>query len=236
MYALLVRAGRFDALRYVHAGWIAALAAGGLTWVGASYAISISGASREVTEGVTALVATAILVYVGLWMHGKSSSRHWQAYLDRRLRGALQGKTLWALGLVSFLAVYRETFETVLFAEAVAAQAGPAGRGPLLGGLAAAALALVALGWIIVRGSVRLPVGLFFGASSVLLGVLAVVFAGKGIAALEEAGWLPGHQVALPSFPLLGVYPNLLGLALQAVLVVGIAAGFAYVRHAARDV
>src|SRR5262249_3048911 len=51
MYALLVRAGRFDALRYVHAGWIAALAAGGLTWVGASYAISNPRAFPRVAAG-----------------------------------------------------------------------------------------------------------------------------------------------------------------------------------------
>ncbi len=235
VYALLVRAGRADALVYVHGGWIAALLLGGITWVAASYAVTISGASREVTEGVTALIATVILVYVGLWMHGKSYARQWQAYLDRRLQGALQGKTLWALALVSFLAVYRETFETVLFCEAVAVQAGPAGRAPLLGGLAAAALALLGLGWLIVRSSVRLPLGLFFGASSVLIGLLAVIFAGKGVAALQEAGWLPTYQVSFPTLPLLGLYPNLQGLLLQAALVLVIAFGFAYLRRTARQ-
>ena len=59
----------------------------------------MSGATREVTEGLSALVAAAILLYVGFWMHGKSQARQWQAYLDRRLAGALAGRTLWALGL-----------------------------------------------------------------------------------------------------------------------------------------
>ena len=49
--ALLVKANRRDALPWVHGGWIAALLLGGLTWVVASYLISISGATREVTEG-----------------------------------------------------------------------------------------------------------------------------------------------------------------------------------------
>jgi high-affinity iron transporter len=234
MYALLVRAGRADALVWVHAGWIAALALGGITWLGASRVVEVSGASREVTEGVTALIATGVLVYVGLWMHGKSYARQWQAYLDRRLRGALEGRTLWALALVSFLAVYREAFETVLFCEAVAVQAGPDGRVPLLAGLGAAAVALLVLGWLIVKGSLRLPLGLFFGATSVLVAMLALVFAGKGIAALQEAGWLPAHEVHFPSLPALGLYPNLQGLLLQAALVILITAGFAYTRHAAR--
>src|SRR3546814_3285293 len=42
-------------LRYVHGGWIGALAAGALTWGIAAYAIGISGASRELTEGFGSL-------------------------------------------------------------------------------------------------------------------------------------------------------------------------------------
>jgi high-affinity iron transporter len=141
---------------------------------------------------------------------------------------------MWALAFVSFLAVYREVFETVLFYEALAAQAGPAGYAPLLGGLVAAAMALLVVGWLVFQGSVRLPLGLFFGASSGLLALLAVVFAGKGIAALQEAGWLSIHAVRFPALPLLGVYPNLQGLLLQAVLIVVIAAGFAYTQYSVR--
>jgi len=234
IYALLVRAGRRDALAYLHGGWMSALAAGGLTWIVASYAIAMSGATREVTEGVSALSAAALLLYVGFWMHGKSQAREWQAYLDRRLRGALAGRTLWALGLVSFLAVYREVFETVLFYQALAAQAGPGGTVPLLGGVAAAAAALAVLGWLLIRGSVRLPLGLFFRASAIALAVLAVVLAGKGIVALQEAGWVPVHEVRFPTWPLVGVYPNLQSLLLQAALIVLIAAGFAYSRRTTR--
>jgi high-affinity iron transporter len=68
----------------------------------------------------------------------------------------------------------------------------------------------------------------------VLIALLAVVLAGKGIAALQEAGWLPIHAVNAPSLPALGVYPNLQGLLLQAALVLIIAVGFAYTLRAAR--
>ena len=108
--ALLIKANRRDSLPWVHVGWIGALILGGLTWVLASYVINISGATREVTEGVTALIAAAILLYVGFWMHSKSYARQWQDYLARRLQGALSGRTMGALALVSFLAVYREAF------------------------------------------------------------------------------------------------------------------------------
>src|SRR5262249_31667519 len=83
MVALLVKAGRRDALAYVHAGGLAALALGAVTWLVASYVVSVSGARREVSEGVTALAAAAILLYVGYWMHGNAYAANWRAFLDR---------------------------------------------------------------------------------------------------------------------------------------------------------
>jgi high-affinity iron transporter len=232
--ALLIKAGRRDALLYVHAGWVAALALGGCTWLVASYVIAMSGLTREVTEGVTALVSAAVLLYVGFWMHSKAYADRWRTFLQGQLHDALSARTMWALALVSFLAVYREAFETVLFYQALWTQAAPA-YAPVLGGLLAAAVALAVLGWLILRGSVRLPLGLFFGATSVLLVLLAVVFAGKGIAALQEAGTLQGDPVRFPGIPALGVYPNLIGLLLQAVLILISAGVFVYTHYTAKE-
>jgi high-affinity iron transporter len=234
MVALLVKAGRRDALSYVHAGWLAALVLGAATWLVASYVVSVSGARREVSEGVTALAAAAILLYVGYWMHGNAYAAHWRAFLDRRLGGpALSGRTAWALAAVCFLAVYREAFETVLLAQALWMQAGASGRPAALAGFATAAVALVGLGWLIVRGSLRLPLGPFFGAASVLLAVLAVALAGKGVAALQEAGMVPVSPIAVPALPLVGLYPSVQGAALQTALVLVIALGFLHANRSA---
>jgi high-affinity iron transporter len=234
VYALLIKGARRDALTYVHAGWVAALVLGGITWFVASYLVDISGSTRELTEGVTALVAAAVLLYVGFWMHDKAYAERWQTFLQSQLREALSARTRWALALVSFLAVYREAFETVLFYQAFWVQAAP-DHASVLGGMLSAAVALAVLGWLIFRGSVRLSLGLFFGATSLLLGLLAVVFVGKGIAALQEAGTLPADPVNFPSIPALGLYPNLQGLVLQALLVLIICGAFAYTRYTSRE-
>jgi high-affinity iron transporter len=231
--ALLIKGERRDALPYVHAGWVAALALGGITWFVASYVVAISGSTREVTEGVTALVAAAVLLYVGFWMHDKAYAERWRTFLQGQLRDALSSRTMWALALVSFLAVYREAFESVLFYQALWLQVAPAYL-PVLGGVVGAAVTLAILGWLILRGSVRLPLGFFFGATSWLLALLAVVFVGKGIAALQEAGTLPLDPVNVPSVPALGLYPNLQGLALQGLVILVIASVFAYSRYAPR--
>jgi high-affinity iron transporter len=58
--------------------------------------------------------------------------------------------------------------------------------------------------------------------------VLAVVFAGKGIAALQEAGVINAYPVKMFSLPLLGIYPNLQALAIQGLTLALVLAGFAY--------
>lgn len=217
--AFLIKTGRRQVLRYVHAGWIAALMLGGITWWVASYMITISGASRELTEGIAALLAAGILFYVGVWLHNKLQAHRWKQFIDAKVQRALSGRTVWALAFVSFIAVYREVFETVLFYQALWVQAGNDGQGMVVWGFVAAALALVAIAWGIFRFSLRLPLKLFFGVNSALLYLLAVVFAGKGVAALQEAGKLPISAVDFPRIDLLGIYPNLETLGLQALLI-----------------
>jgi high-affinity iron transporter len=65
--------------------------------------------------------------------------------------------------------------------------------------------------------------------------LLAVIFAGKGIAALQEAGTLPVEPVNFPGIPALGVYPDLLGLLLQAVLILIIAGVFIYTYSSVKE-
>jgi len=231
MAAFLVRTGRRESLPWLHVGWIAALLLGGLTWVVSSKLIAISGAHREVTEGITALVAAGLLLYVGFWLHSKANATRWNQFIRNQMTAALSGGALFSIALVSFLAVYREIFETVLFYQALWMQSEGGGQTAVLAGFAVGVGALVVIAWLIARFSVRLPLGTFFGASSLLLAIMAVVFAGQGIAALQEAGKLASNRIDFPSVPLLGIYPNLQGLLLQLALVMIIAAGFLYLRR-----
>lgn len=229
---VLVKTGRRDALPYLHAGWIAALLLGFATWGVSSYIIEISGAGREVTEGVTALIATLVLLYVGFWLHNKTHAVRWQQFVKERIQTALHGRALWLLTLISFVAVYREVFETVLFYQALWLQSEPAAAPWLWAGVAGGALALILLTWIIVRSSVRLPLQLFFNINSAVMLLLAVAFAGHGIAGLQEAGVLPADPVNFPRIGLLGIYPTAQTLAVQALLIVLVVAVYLYGRRA----
>lgn len=220
LIAFLVQSGRRDALRYVHAGWATALVAGGATWAVSNYLITISGATREVTEGVTALVAAAVLFYVGFWMHGNANAKRWSAYLQSKVQRALDQRTLWTLGLLSFLAVYREIFETVLFYQALWTQVGDGARHAVFGGAAVAVVALLLVAWLLTRFGMRLPLRQFFLVGSWVMVALTLIFVGKGIAALQEAGRLPITSIDGPTIDWLGIYPTTEGLGLQAALLV----------------
>ncbi|GAO22077.1 iron permease [Alicycliphilus sp. B1] len=213
MVAFLRKAERPDVLGYVHAGWLTALLAGAATWGVATYLVTITGANREVTEGLSSLFAAAVLVSVGIWMHQKSVAGQWQAYLRERMSAALNRKSAFFMFGLAFIAVYREVFETILF---YAALWGQGNDHAILAGLAAGVLSLAAITVLLLRFSARLPIGKFFSASSWLVAVLAVVLTGKGIKALQEAGWIAPSPLLSPRFELLGVYPSTIGLAAQA--------------------
>lgn len=209
MIAFIVRSGRGDALRYVHGGWITALMAGLLTWAASIYLLDISGATRELTEGFATLLAALILVYVGVWMHRNASAAQWNAYLRGQIESALSARTLWTLAFISFLAVYREVFETILFYQALWIQVEGGARPAIYGGAFAAAVLLVVITVLVERFGVRMPMRHFFLAGAILLIALAVIFTGKGVMALQEAGVVGTHPLPLPRLEWIGFYPNL---------------------------
>jgi high-affinity iron transporter len=231
MLAFLRKADRAEMVRPVHWGWIVALVAGVATWWAATGLVSISGASRELTEGFGSILAAIVLLFVGIWMHGKAQAHEWQRYIREKVGQALTRKSAWFLFLLSFIAVYREVFETILFFAALSAE----GRlAPLLGGAAAAAALLAVIAVAMFRFSRRLPIAKFFSYSSALIAVLAVVLAGKGVAALQEAGLIGVTPLdSAPRIELLGLYPTLEGLLAQLATLAVLLAGFSRNRSAA---
>jgi high-affinity iron transporter len=225
MVAFLKKAERQDVLPYVHGGWVAALAAGGLTWAVATYVVDLSGASREMTEGFSAIFAAVVLLSVGIWMHQKSMAGRWQAYVKQKLSAALNKRSAMMLFLLSFITVYREVFETVLF---YAALWNPGNGIYLLAGLGSGMAILAVIAWLLLRSSARLPIGKFFAVSSALVAILATVLMGKGVAALQKVGFVDSTPISMPRIDILGVYPSMQPVIAQVIIMLVIAASIAY--------
>ena len=219
LITVLRRTGRLDALKYVHFGWVSALLAGFATWFAAQYLITISGASREVMEGVAALLAAIVLFYVGFWMHSKTHANQWQRYIEQNINANLKLGTLWAIWGLAFIAVYREVFETVLFYQSLLSQAQSADLSSVASGFITALAGLGFITWFMTRYSVKLPIKHFFALTTYILLALSFVLLGKAIGALQEANLL-----SLTPFPYdiemswIGVYSTWQNVVAQSVV------------------
>src|SRR3546814_479573 len=224
MIAFLRKADRTEQLRYVHGGWVTALVAGVATWFAATHFITISGASRELTEGFGALLAAIVLLSVGFWMHGTSQAAEWRRYITSKINSSLSRVSAWFMAGLAFVVVYREVFETILFYAALWTQGN---GGTILAGALTAMLLLAIIAWVMLRYSRKLPITQFFAYSSILIAILAVVLAGKGVGALQEAGMIPITLVpGGPRIPLLGISPTAEALGAQLVTLLIVIFGF----------
>ncbi|SKA95703.1 high-affinity iron transporter [Pseudomonas extremaustralis] len=217
--AFLRNTGQQSAVRSVHMGWGLALLAGLATWGLAAYVIDVSGAQRELLEGCTALFASVMVLWLGVWMHDRRHAAAWQDYIKSSLVG---GGGRFGFAMLAFFSVYRELFEVILFYETLWLQAGPAGHNAVLMGGATALVLLTGLAWVILRGSAKLPLALFFGINAALLCALSVVFAGHGVKALQEAGIFGTRPVAFFDFDWLGIHADAYSLGAQVVAILAI--------------
>lgn len=217
--AFLRNTGQESAVRSVNAGWGLALLAGLGTWALAAYVIDVSGSQRELLEGATALFASVMVLWLGVWMHDRRHAAAWQDYIKSSLVG---GGGRFGFATLAFFSVYRELFEVILFYETLWLQAGPAGHNAVLAGGATALVLLVGLAWVILRGSAKLPLALFFSINAALLCALSVVFAGHGVKALQEAGIFGTRPVAFFEFDWLGIHADAYSLSAQAVAIIAI--------------
>lgn len=235
LVAYLRRQGAVDQVRVVYHGTAWALLASLVTAWLFGVVLQISGAGREALEGVTMLLASAVLFYVSYWLISKSEAARWQAFIHAQINSALSKGSTFALGLAAFLAVYREGAETVLFYQALNGQANGQWW-PLLIGFALALGALLLLYRLMQAATFRLPIGLFFTLTAVLLYYLAVTFAGNGVLELQEAGWLgitPIDGFARISW--LGLYPTLETLTAQLLLIIPLPLAIAWWWHRRRS-
>ena len=217
--AFLRNTGQQSAVRSVNIGWGLALLAGLATWALAAYVIDVSGAQRELLEGCTALFASVMVLWLGVWMHDRRHAAAWQNYIKSSL---VSGGGRFGFAILAFFSVYRELFEVILFYETLWLQAGPAGHNAVLAGGATALVLLIGLAWIILRGSAKLPLALFFGINAALLCALSVVFAGHGVKALQEAGIFGTRPVPFFEFDWLGIHADAYSLGAQAIALLAI--------------
>lgn len=232
--AYLVKSGNKRFAKWIYLGVVAGLAGSGLVAVLFTFLFGGSGPIQEISEGVCALIATLMLLWTSNWMLNKSSVEAWNNYIRNKTEAAVAGAQskvesgqrlglgmITSLAMLSFLAVFREGAETVIFYESIYSMSQDA-HGMWVGGLAAAAVLLVI--FLILRfTSVKIPIGPFFLVTSIVMAVLVVIFAGGGIHALIEGDLIEGTYLSsVPTNDWIGLYPYVETITAQVIAAIAV--------------
>lgn len=221
--AYLIKSGNASRVKEVYQSTFVALLASVITAYLFHYLFKFTGQQQEVLEGAILLIAMVVLFSMGYWMFRNADPNRWKTYLEGKIQDSLTNRKRFLLWFAVFLAVYREGAETVLFYQALLADASE-GTGSIWLGFVSGSVLLVFLFYVIRFTSTRLPLKPFFIISGALLYLLAFIFAGEGVAELQEGGWLSHSEISgFPVITALGIYPSWEGIILQSVIVAAMA-------------
>ena len=223
--AYLTKSGNGKSLKNVYIGAICGViasfaAAAVLAW--AKQAFVGAGLAQEVIEGITALIAVCVLFYVSNWMISKAEAASWSRYIDGKVQSSVEQGSAFALAFTAFLSVFREGAEVVLFYQPMLSEGNP---GMVWAGFGAGCVLLVFVYLAITKLSIKLPIKVFFTATSILMAVMCVSFLGSGIKELAE-GNVFDLTLNVPGIPendviqIFGIYPWLETLLPQLILAI----------------
>ena len=223
--AYLVKSGNSRSVKNVYIGAAAGVAASFaaaavLAW--AKQAFVGAGLAQEVIEGITALIAVCVLFYVSNWMISKAEAASWSRFIDGKVQSSVEQGSAFALAFTAFLSVFREGAEVVLFYQPMLSEGNP---GMVWAGFGAGCVLLVFVYLAITKLSIKLPIKVFFTATSILMAVMCVSFLGSGIKELAE-GNVFDLALRVPGIPendviqIFGIYPWLETLVPQLILAV----------------
>lgn len=202
--------------RWIYGGVLAGLLASVVAALALQrlFPVATAGSNRELVEGVVGVFTVLMMLMVGAWLHSKSSVQAWNLYIRRHMGRALTTGSLVSLFGLSFLSVFREGAETILFYAGILPRIS---TGDFLSGIAMASAILAAVAVVLLRSSYQLPIARLFKLLTWLIYALGFKILGVSLHALQLTGHLrmTALQAAGVESSALGVYPTLETLAAQ---------------------
>ncbi|WP_144552825.1 FTR1 family protein [Bacillus sp. X1(2014)] len=178
----------------------------------------VAASSREYIEGITGVVAVIMMLTVGAWLHNKSSIGNWNKYINQQMEQAIAKGSLVSFAFISFLSVFREGAETIIFYTGITPYIS---MQQLVLGVILAVGILAIVGFAIIYYSVKIPIRFFFKAATILIYILAFKILGISIHALQISDVLSTSTVhQLPFIDWIGLYPTLETTITQLLLVI----------------
>ena len=172
-----------------------------------------SGTNREIIEGAVGIFAVIMMILIGIWLHSKSSVKKWNAFMESQMQTVTKTESFLSMFALSFLAVFREGAETILFYVGILPRISSF---DFVLGISLALLVLIVIAFVMNKASqFFLPHKVFFILTWMIY-VLAFKMTGVSIHALQLTNMIPNHLISgIPSIDILGIYPSWEGLAGQ---------------------
>ena len=177
-----------------------------------------SGTNREILEGFVGIFAVVMMIGIGFWLHSKSSLKSWKNYIDRKMDVVLSTGSFISMFVLSFLAVFREGAETILFYVGIL---------PLISlqnliiGVVSAILILIVIALVLIYASSKIKIHQVFFVLTWTIYFLAFKMLGTSIHMLQVVGILPLHVIRfIPTVEVLGIYANIEVFISQLILII----------------
>ncbi|PIC76324.1 transporter [Sporosarcina sp. P19] len=164
------------------------------------------GNDREMMEGYVGLVAAALMIGVGIWMHQKSNVASWNRYISKQMGQAISKGSVLAMASVSFLSVFREGAETIVFYAGIAPKMSTM---KFVMGILLAVVILAIVAVVFMKLSHRVPIHRFFAVATILIYVLAFKIIGVSLHTLQLTNVINTTvQPRLQIIDFIGFYPT----------------------------
>ena len=216
----LKAANQKKGLRWVYTGATAGILASVIIafMLQALFPAVSSGTNREILEGFVGIFAVVMMIGIGFWLHSKSSLKSWKNYIDRKMDIVLSTGSFISMFVLSFLAVFREGAETILFYVGIL---------PLISlqnliiGVVSAILILIVIALVLIYASSKIKIHQVFFVLTWTIYFLAFKMLGTSIHMLQVVGILPLHVIRfIPTVEVLGIYANIEVFVSQLILII----------------
>ena len=224
LVTVLKSAKLIKGLKWVYAGALLGILASAAIAVALQFLFPAvtSASNREVIEGAVGIIAVGMMIVIGIWLHRKSSVKKWNQFMESQMKAVTATGSFISMFALSFLAVFREGAETILFYVGILPRIRSFDF--FLGiGLALAVLAILAI--FMTKASHLVKPHKIFFILTWMIYALAFKMLGVSLHALQLTNMLPNHILSnFPTIDWAGIYPSWEVLACQVlfVLIVGI--------------
>ncbi|WP_277585685.1 FTR1 family iron permease [Psychrobacillus antarcticus] len=234
LLAFLKKAGQQHMQRYIYMGAMAGIGVSVIAAILMStfFQSGTIGTSREVLEGYVGILAAIMMLGVGVWLHSKSTVTSWNRYISKQMNHALSMQSVWAMAFLSFLTVFREGAETVVFYMGIAPKMETF---DFTLGIVLALLILTVAAFFFAKASKKIPMHLFFRVATIFIYLLAFKIIGASLHTLQLTNVLPTHIISdLPVINAIGFYPSVETLSGQFILLALILGAILYKKRASK--